>query len=208
MKKITFMTIAAIMVLGGCTYVGTRENIQPLEKNTVDISQSFYMIYPTNGVKQTYFTASISESETSAKDASSVFYKKFYQKFGGLIISDKNMPLDEGFKIAKSRSDKYLISMDINEWRDTFYIFCQPSPNIAKADHPVMHLVTDAADVTINVYDVNSQELLNKQKVQNRGCPIVLALVIPIGKMSPDSRFSSSLDKWLENLQSESETEK
>ncbi|MDR0741432.1 MAG: DUF4823 domain-containing protein [Rickettsiales bacterium] len=199
MKKITFMTLAIIMILSGCTWVGTKENVQLLEKGEIDISQSFYMIYPTNGIEQTYFTASITESETSAKDASDVFYKKFYKKFGSLVISDENVSLEQGFKTAKARGDKYLIAMDINEWKDTFYMTCQPSPQVARVND-VMYQVMDTADITISVYDVNSQKLLNKQRVQNRGCPMSILVLIPIGKMSPDSRFNSSLDKWLENL--------
>lgn len=206
MKKIVILTAAAVIGLTGCTFVGTREKVQPIEQNVVDTSQSFYMIYPTNGVEQTYFTASITESTTSAKDASDVFYKKFYKKFGGLVISDKNISLTDGFKTANARGDKYLITMDINEWKDAFYMTCRPSTNPnGLTPMTTLDQAMDSADVTINVYDVKNQKLLNKQRIQNSGCPVVFLAVIPVGKNSPDSRFSSSLDKWAENLKAGTE---
>lgn len=186
-------------MLGGCTFVGTNESINPLESQSVDTSQSFYMIYPKNGVQQTFFAGDITENEDSAADASAVFYKKFYKQFGGLTLSDENISLSDGFAIAKNRGDKYLITMDINEWKDAFYMTCRPSQQ--QGQMTTLNQAMDSADVTISVYDVTSQQLLNRQRIQNSGCPTVFLSLIPVGKMSPDSRLRSSLDEWFENLQ-------
>ncbi|MDR2870839.1 MAG: DUF4823 domain-containing protein [Deferribacteraceae bacterium] len=161
------MILTMAVIFAGCSWVGTSETIQPIEQNSVDISKSFYMIYPATGSEQTFFTGELVENEASAKDASDVFYKKFFQIFGGLVVSESNVELDAGLETAATRGDKYLIAMDIHEWKDSFYMTCQAT------ESGVADQLLDVADVTVRIYDVASKQLINSQRIYNSGCPVV-----------------------------------
>lgn len=199
MKKTFTLVVGLMLVLSGCTYVGTREAVNPLESQHINTDKAFYLIYPQNGIQKTYFTANLKENEESASQVVNTFQKKFYEKVGSLTISENNLSLDDGFRIAKARGDDYLINMDINSWKDAFYMTCRPSQQ--QGATTVLDQALDSADVTISIYDVKTQKLLNRQRVQNSGCPVIFFGVLPLGKMSPSSRFAASLDKWFENLQ-------
>ena len=56
------------------------------------------------------------------------------------------------------------------------------------------------AESSVQVYDVATGELLNKQRLQNKGCPTVFLNMIPVGTMGPKGRFSDSLGKWAKNI--------
>lgn len=196
MKKI--FIFLSLIVIAGCTWVGTVENVKTVHTGgAINLNASFYMIYPQNGAERTFYTQTREENEDSAAEAVSVFYNKFHKNFGSLTVTQTHVSLEEGFKQAKLRGDKYLISMEIHEWKDAFYMTCRTTAN---PNLPTNTAAYDSLDVSIRVYDAKTKVLLNDQRIQNSGCPIVLLGVIPFGKMGPDSRFDDTLDIWFNTL--------
>lgn len=196
MKKI--FILLSLIVIAGCTWVGTVENVKTVYTGgTINPNAGFYMIYPQNGAERTFYTQTREENEDSAAEAVSVFYNKFHKNFGSLTVTQTYVSLEEGFKQAKLRGDKYLISMEIHEWKDAFYMTCRTNAN---PNLPTNTAAFDSLDVSIRVYDTKTKALLNDQRLQNSGCPIVLLGVVPLGKMGPDSRFDDTLDIWFNTL--------
>lgn len=196
MKKI--IIFLSLIVIAGCTWVGTIEKVKTIHTgDSINQNASFYMIFPKNGVEQTYFTQTREENEESSAEAVSVFYNKFHKRFGSLTVTQTNLSLEEGFKQAKLRGDKYLITMEIHEWKDAFYMTCRGNNNPNLATNTAAF---DSFDISIRIYDVKTKVLLNDQRLQNSGCPIILLGVIPVGKMGPDSRFDDTLDAWYRTL--------
>lgn len=198
MNKI--FTLLLTFILCGCTWSMTNEQIKPLNKRAnVDIQSSFYLIYPNNGGEKGYFTGSVDENKESAQEAVDVFYNKYKNKMRALTISNRNISLHEGFQNASRKNAKYLITMNITDWKDAFYMTCQR--NLYAGDnHTYNQYSIDSIILSIEVYDVRTQSLLNKQTLSNNGCPMVFLSLIPIGTMGPKGRFSDSLDKWEKNL--------
>ncbi|MDR0646498.1 MAG: DUF4823 domain-containing protein, partial [Elusimicrobiota bacterium] len=180
----------------GCTFVGTRkEHIKFEQDKKIDTSSSFYLILPEDGHEISYFKENRVENKGSGKEAADVFFKKFYKNFGSLVMSKNNITISKGLEEAKIRGDKYMITLDVIEWNDEFYMTCIPAkPNTVQAQK------TDSVDVSIQVYEVATGELLNKQRLQNAGCPTIFFGVIPIGTMGPKGRFNSSLNNWAKNI--------
>ncbi|MCL2673611.1 MAG: DUF4823 domain-containing protein [Alphaproteobacteria bacterium] len=198
MKKVALF-IMGTLLLAGCTFVGTSENIGRFEGNdkTIDVNASFFLIHPKPGYKKSFVLENRVENKGSAKAASDVFFKKFHKKFGSLTRSDENMTIEEGLRTAKARGDKYLITMDIDEWNSEFYMHCRAVTQRSGSTTAK----TDSIDVSVQVYDVRTGNLLNKQRLQNSGCPVVFLNIIPVGTMGPKGRFDASLDKWFKNIQ-------
>lgn len=183
MKKI--FIFMSLIIIAGCTWMGTVESVKIVHiGGIVNPNAGFYMIYPQN------------TEQGDMAEAVSVFYNKFHQSFGTLTVTQTHIPLEEGFKQAKLQGDKYLISMEIHEWKDAFYMTC--SNNNSK--QTAKGASVDSLDVSIRVYDVKTKALLNDQRLQNSGCPFVLLGIVPIGKMGPDSRFDDVLDTWFNTL--------
>lgn len=196
MKKI--FIILSLIVIASCTWVGTVEKVQTVyATDTINPNASFYMIYPQNGTGGEYYTQTREEIEESANEAVSVFYNKFHKNFGSLTVTPTHLSLEEGFKQAKLRGDKYLITMEIHEWKDAFYMTCRDDTNSNLSANTAAF---DSLDISIRIYDVNTKAILNNQRLQNGGCPVVLLGVIPLGKMGPDSRFDDTLDVWYKAL--------
>lgn len=201
MKNITktLTAIILILLLSNCTWVGTRKNIRTFdERGKISTQDSFYLIYPKNGFEKKMFSQNLQENPDSAKEVIDVLRSGLPINLGELSISDKNIDLEEGFRVAKLKGSKYLIDITINEWKDAFYAMCAPY----KTGHnPSLEPSTlDTVDLTIFVYNVQNKSLTNKQKIENRGCPIVISGIIPLGKNTPSSRLESMIPDWLENL--------
>lgn len=202
--KITTKTLIAIILISlisSCTWVGTVKNIRTFdERNKINTQDSFYLIYPKNGFEKKFFSLSndLQENASSAKEVVNVFRNSLSENFGELSISDKNVDLEEGFKAAKLKGSKYLIDINIAKWKDAFYAMCAPHQTGHNPDSTPVTF--DELDLTIFVYDVQNKALINKQRLENKGCPIVLAGIIPIGKNSPSSRLESMIPEWLKNL--------
>jgi hypothetical protein len=198
MNKIKMkVLLAGLVFLGGCTWVGTSEKIGKFDQaQNIDISASFFMIHPTDGYEKTYFTEERQKNKGSADKAAKIFYDKFTKRFGSLTKSKENMTVAEGLKTARARGDKYMITFDIHEWNSEFYMMCRSTQQPSGASVTK----TDSIDISIQVYDVKTGNLLNKQRLQNSGCPTVFLNIIPVGTMGPSGRFRSSLGKWFENI--------
>ncbi|MDR1160317.1 MAG: DUF4823 domain-containing protein [Syntrophomonadaceae bacterium] len=191
MKK-TALILAGSLLLGGCHSVIPSKKIGKFEQDKrIDTGSSFYMIQPKDGHEITFFKGERAENKGSAKEAAGVFFNKFHKKFGSLVRSEQNFPIAQGLEEAKARGDKYLITLDIEEWNDEFYMACTGANGSTKRD---------SIDISVQIYDVQTGELLNKQRMQNAGCPTILLNIIPIGTMGPKGRFSDSLDTWFKNI--------
>ncbi|MFT6332660.1 MAG: hypothetical protein ACJAW3_001004 [Lentimonas sp.] len=197
--KTALTSLILLFFISSCTWVGTKKNIRIFDERTkVNTQDSFYLIYPKNGFYNAMFTTKLKENHKSSKEVVGIFRAKLFEEVGEISISDKNISLEEGFKAAKLKGSKYLIDININEWKDAFYAMCTPSQT---GNNPNTDPVTlDTVDLTVFVYNVQTKTLINKQKIKNKGCPIVLAGVIPIGKNSPNSRLESMIPAWLNNL--------
>ena len=200
MKNIAKISVIIILLslISSCTWVGTTKSIKSFdENNKVDSSQSFYLIYPKKGFEKAFITQELVQSDESAMRVTDVF-RNSSQLFGELIIGERNLDLESGFKEAKLRGSKYLIDINISEWKDAFYMMCQPTSN--RYGHMQGPVTLDTVDLTIFIYDTQNKSLLNKQRIENRGCPIVFAGLIPIGKNSPEGRLKPMLPEWLNNV--------
>ncbi|MBP7710552.1 MAG: DUF4823 domain-containing protein [Rickettsiales bacterium] len=198
--KITTLIISLFALsLTSCTWVLTSKEIKVFNKdNPVNTQSSFYLNYPKNGFQKTVFTRKLEENPDSAKEVVDTFRSTLSEGLGQLTISEKNLSLEAAFKDASSKGNQYLIEVEIAQWKDASYFLCasSQSPN-GQYNEPTS---MDTVDVTIFVYDAKTKKLLNKQTIDNRGCPIVFAGMIPIGKNSPSSRLSSMLGDWLNNI--------
>lgn len=195
MKKI--FIFMSLIIIAGCTWVGTVESVKTIHTGgSVNPNAGFYMIYPRNEMEKAYDDQAFEDDKNSATKAVGVFYNKFHKAFGALTVTQTHIPLEEGFKQAKLRGDKYLISMEIHDWIDVFYMTCRNNNPKQTANAASV----DRLDVSIRVYDVKTKALLNDQRLQNSGCPFVLLGIIPVGKMGPDSRFDDALDTWFNTL--------
>lgn len=199
MKLNTIFTISILILLANCTWVGTNKQIKVFNKDSaIDVQSSFYLNYPKNGFEKTMFTRQLEENPQSAKEVVDVFRSNLSEKFGQLTINDRHLKLDEAFKEAALKGHQYLIDIEIAQWKDASYFLCSSyqSPS-GQFNEPT---TLDTVDLTILIYDVKTRNLLNKQTIDNRGCPIVIMGTIPVGKNSPSSRFASMLREWQNNL--------
>jgi hypothetical protein len=191
MKKIVLISVG-FLLLGGCSSVIPSRNIGKFEQDKkIDTGASFYMIQPKDGHEITFFKGERVENRGSAKEASDVFFKKFHKKLGSLVRSEQNMTVVHGLEEARARGDKYMITLDIDEWNSEFYMACTGANGSTKRD---------SIDISVQIYDVRTGELLNKQRLQNSGCPTILLNLIPVGTMGPKGRFSDSLSAWFKNI--------
>lgn len=195
----TLIAIILISLISSCSWVGTLKNIKTFDQQTkINTQDSFYLIYPKNGFEKTMILKKLQENPDSAREVVNVFKNKLSENFGELSISDKNVNLEEGFKAANLKGSKYLIDITINQWKDAFYMMCRAGQSSSSFSNEPATL--DAVDLTIFVYDVKTKSLINKQKIENSGCPIVLLGYIPIGKNSPSSRLESMIPEWIQNI--------
>ena len=195
----TLIAIILISLISSCSWVGTLKNIKTFDQQTkINTQDSFYLIYPKNGFEKTMILKKLQENPDSAREVVNVFKNKLSENFGELSISDKNVNLEEGFKAANLKGSKYLIDITINQWKDAFYMMCRAGQSSSSFSNEPATL--DAVDLTIFVYDVKTKSLINKQKIENSGCPIVLLGYIPIGKNSPSSRVESMIPEWIQNI--------
>jgi len=195
----TLIAIILISLISSCSWVGTLKNIKTFDQQTkINTQDSFYLIYPKNGFEKTMILKKLQENPDSAREVVNVFRNKLSENFGELSISDKNVNLEEGFKAANLKGSKYLIDITINQWKDAFYMMCRAGQSSSSFSNEPATL--DAVDLTIFVYDVKTKSLINKQKIENSGCPIVLLGYIPIGKNSPSSRLESMIPEWSQNI--------
>lgn len=199
MKLLPLTTSLLFLLLANCTWVGTSKQIKVFNKdNPVNTHSSFYLNYPKNGFQKTFLTNKLDENFDSAREVVDTFRSGLSEKMGQLTISGSNLKLDEAFKEASLRGSQYLIDIDIAQWKDASYFLCASSQNRNGQFNEPTSL--DTVDLTIFVYDVKDKKLINKQTIDNRGCPIVIGGMIPIGKNSPSSRLSSMLGDWLNNI--------
>ncbi|MBM3590547.1 MAG: DUF4823 domain-containing protein [Alphaproteobacteria bacterium] len=199
MKKLSITTLLISLFVTSCTWVGTSKQIRVFNKdNPINTQSSFYLNYPKNGFQKTFLTKNLEENPDSAKEVVATFRNGLSEKLGQLTIGEKNLKLDEVFKEASTRGSQYLIDIEIAQWKDASYFLCasSQSPN-GQFNEPAS---IDTVDLTISIYDVKTKKLLNKQTIDNRGCPIVIGGMIPVGKNSPSSRLSSMLADWLNNI--------
>ena len=195
----TLIAIILISLISSCSWVGTLKNIKTFDQQTkINTQDSFYLIYPKNGFEKTMILKKLQENPDSAREVVNVFKNKLSENFGELSISDKNVNLEEGFKAANLKGSKYLIDITINQWKDAFYMMCRAGQSSSSFSNEPATL--DAVDLTIFVYDVKTKSLINKQKIENSGCPIVLLGYIPIGKNSPSSRLESMIPEWIQKI--------
>ncbi|MCE3255180.1 MAG: hypothetical protein K0R25_674 [Rickettsiaceae bacterium] len=198
--KRLLIILSLLLTISNCTWVGTVKNIRTFdENNKVNIKDSFYLIYPKNGFQKTMITKKLEENHDSAKEVVDVFRSKLSEVVNELSIGDKNIDLNQGFKDADLKGSKYLIDITINEWKDAFYMMCA-APHTGQSYGSSEPVTLDTVDLTIFVYDVKTKSLVNKQRIENRGCPIVFLAFIPVGKNSPSSRLESMIPDWFKNL--------
>jgi hypothetical protein len=198
MRNIIFSILA--LSLASCTWVGTEKQIKVFNKNNpVNTLSSFYLIYPKNGFYKTFFTKKLKENKKSAQEVVETFRDELSENLGEFTISEENIDLKEGFKKSKVNGSQYLVSITINQWKDAYYGVCTPNTN--NQGHVTEGAPTmDTVDLTVFIYDVKSKKLLNKQKIENKGCPMVFIGVIPIGKNSPEARLKPMITEWLNNI--------
>jgi hypothetical protein len=199
MKKATLFTISFCLFVANCTWVGTSKKIRLFDKeDKINIDSSFYLNYPKDGFQKTYFTKKLETNFDSAKEVVAVLRDKLSETFGQLTINERNLKLEEALAEASMKKNQYLIDIEIAQWKNASYLLCAPSQSkFSQYSEPE---TMDTVDLTIYIYDTKSKKLLNKQVIDNRGCPIVLLGIIPIGKNSPSSRFSSMIEEWLKNI--------
>lgn len=198
MKK-NLIAITALYFLTSCTWVGTQKQVQIFNKdNPVNTQSSFYLLYPKNGYYKTFLTKKLKENKKSSKEVVDTFRSQLTEKLGELTISESNSSLDKAFKNAKDNGSQYLITITINQWKDAYYAACRAHTNHhGRTSSPPTQ---DTVDLTVFIYNVKTKALLNKQKIENKGCPVVIAGLIPIGKNSPEARLSPMIQEWLENI--------
>jgi len=199
MKKSLFSILLVSLFISSCTWVGTSKQIKVFNKdNPINTQSSFYLNYPKNGFQKTILTQNLEENPDSAKEVVNTFRNALSEKLGQLTIGENNLKLDEAFKDALSKGNQYLIDIEISQWKDASYFLCASSQSKnGQFNEPTS---MDTVDLTIFVYDIKTNKLLNKQTIDNRGCPIVIGGMIPIGKNSPSSRLSPMLIDWLNNI--------
>ncbi len=192
--KISLLVFLAFMI-NGCSMVSKERKVDILSKSSkAVIGNSYYLIYPKNGVEQDFLTKKSVVNENSAEEVVKLFKAKFIKTFGNLKVSDTNMNLEKGLKEAKLTGNNYLIDIEINEWKDASYLFCQ----VDKKTNQVMS--RDSADITISVYDVASKTIINKQRLVGNGCPTLWFNMIPVGPSQPEEYFSDLLDDWIKSI--------
>jgi hypothetical protein len=193
MKK-NLIVLGLILALSNCTFVGKKTSVNILNKSdSINLSSSFYLNYPKNGVEETYVLKKFKENKTSAEEVIASFKKFFARRVGGLTMGNSNLPLNKAFKEAKRKGDNYLIDIKINEWKDASYFLCKPDN---KGDIQTL----DKADVTVYIYHVRTKQLVNKQRLTSSGCPTVLLSFIPLGVNSPEGHFAKLLQKWIKTI--------
>ena len=194
MKNLTIFLASSFLFLVSCSYTGTQQQVKLHHKeHSVNLSSSFYLIYPKNGLKQG-FTAKMKENPKSATEVVATLKEYFVENGSTLAVSSKNIELDDGFKKAKQNGSEYLMKVDINQWQDVYYGSCRGA---GMHKHQISSL--DTADVTLYIYNVETQKLLNKQKLSSKGCPTVLLSLIPLGMNNPEARLKSLLPEWIGN---------
>jgi hypothetical protein len=193
MKK-NLIALGLILVLANCTFVRKRANVNILGKSdSVNMSSSFYLNYPKNGVEETYVLKKFEENKTSAEEVVASFKKFFAGKVGGLTVGSSNLSLDKAFEEAEIKGDNYLVDMEINEWKDASYPLC-------RGDNKGNVQTLDKADVTIYIYHVKTKQLINKQRLTSSGCPTVFFAFIPLGINNPAGHFAELLQKWIKTI--------
>lgn len=192
--KISLFIILALMI-NGCSMVGKERKVDILSKSSkAVIGNSYYLNYPQNGSETDFLTKKLVVNEDSAKEVTKLFKDKFYKTFGNLSVSETNTDLEKGFKNAKLNGSNYLIDIEIHEWKDASYLFCQWD----KKSNTVMS--KDSADITVSVYDVASKKIINKQRLTGNGCPTIWLGYIPVGTSDPEGYFSDLLDEWIKSI--------
>ena len=181
MKKIIFLL--ALVACSSLKSISTRTKVEVKEEK-VDLSNSFYILPAKN----------FGEYENSGYEAG-VAMKSFLDEYAkSVYLTTKSLNLDEGITDAKNNNSKYLITIEINNWKDANDVLCGLVP-----------FVVDRLEVFINVYDVNSKKLVNRQSLKNNTCPIkVGALGIPpivsLSTGTPGARLYEGLVKWRDNI--------
>lgn len=198
MKKLLVIAFL-VLYLTSCTWVGTVKQIKVFNKDDlVNIQNSFYLNYPKNGFQKTIITNKLEENADSAQEVVSTLRNYLSENLGQLTISEKNLKLEDAFKSALLKGSHYLIDIEITQWKDASYFLCASSQSRNNQFYGPPTL--DTVDLTIFIYDVKTQKLLNKQTIDNRGCPTVFFGLIPVGKNNPSSRLLSMLPEWLNNV--------
>lgn len=200
MKKYIVLLLVFVLFCG-CTSVGTKKSLGKFEQDQkIDTAASFYLLLPKDGHEIAYFSGKRTENKGSGAEVADVFFNKFHKSFGSIVKSAEVLSVTQGLEEARARGDKYMITFDINEWNDEFYMTCKPYTSGSGNAANMQVLKTDSLDVSVQVYDVATGALLNKQRLQNAGCPTIFLGFIPVGKMGPKGRFKSSLDEWAKNI--------
>ena len=188
------LTAVPIVLLGACSYTLPNSNVQPFaESKKVDANRNFWIAMPQDGKQLALFGTELHPSEDSGSDAQKAFGKAVSKKLGRVTLAKAPATTAENLKAAKANGDDYMISMDVHEWKDSFYFNC-PRPNQNSGGIGKNGL--DTADVTVFVYDVKSGSVVNKQRLTKSGCPAILFNFIPVGTNSPEGRFSEMLSDW------------
>ncbi|GAB7140859.1 hypothetical protein RsTz2092_08120 [Deferribacterales bacterium RsTz2092] len=190
------LILIATVVLSGCSFYSGPERLVAFDTavGKVDMKKSFFLAYPEDG-KQLTFLSKEEINTASAEEVIDAFSSRFSKTFGTLATGKKGAGLENSFKEAQLRKDDYLVAFDITYWKDSPYLTCNPQNN-----KPPVEALLDKLDVTITVYNVADETIVNRQRVQSEGCPIVLLGFIPLGANSPTARFQKSLDVWYKNV--------
>lgn len=166
---------------------GINDKAIVLENNgIVDVKKSFYVAKPkTSLLKQ--------NEENPAK----ILFDNNIINHTPSTLSDNSITFTKGLEEARLANKKYLVTLDVQEWKDASMISCGK-------------LAYDSADVIINVYDVKSGKLLNKQQVKSYGCPAKLTsglVSVDISNGTPAQRFKDTINQWYTNLANNSQVE-
>jgi len=206
LKKI--FILLAVTNLAACAwraYPSTEIKAIATTPETLETLKSFYVAIGKDGVDQSTWTREYHPVYDSGRKVSNHIYH--YLKAKGYTVSQGTEveTLQDALANAKSQGYEYLIYPKTNYWVDAFYMTCggyssqQTTPLFNSNITPEKIHDLDEADVDIIIYDVKTGKLFSNYNINAAGCPFVLLAYIPIGKMSPDSYFQSSLDKWLDN---------
>jgi CheY-like chemotaxis protein len=198
MKKLLTAAIAIILV-SGCTSVGGQKSVKLLsKKEKVNLANSFYLNYPKNGPTQAGSTKNLKENKESAKEVVKVFKNTFSGKVKKLTVSESNLTLEAALKKAKQNGARYLITMDINEWKDASCSACRHVRN-KKTGKKVVQ-ARDTADVTIYVFGTKTGTLINKRRLIGSGCPDEFLGFLPVGTKSPEGHFKKLVKDWVKTI--------
>jgi hypothetical protein len=188
--------IACAAVLAGCTYSLPNTALKPFpEAEKLSSAKFVYVVTPKDGRQLAFLSDSLEPSEGSGRAAAETFADEMGGKFSKIAIGP-NAKFEDALKAARATKSDYMLTMDVHEWKDSFYMNCQSTQSAGGAVQGPRDNVRDTADVTLYLYSTDSGKLVNKQRLTKRGCPAIVLGFIPVGSNSPEGRFGQVLGDW------------